>query len=279
MAARTYDQILAALDPGYAGSRKLLQDSQAAIPGEVDAGIAQTDAKLKVANTGILDAARRRGLGFSGIPVGEQAQYAATEYAPAIARMRSEGANRAMSLQEALLGYDREQRSQAQSIYDAELARDFQERQFAEQIRQFNEQQAAARAAASGGYGFGGLDVGGGAPGGAGAASKMVPKQGGGFAFTDANGRAISAAAYAAKKGIPFRSLLSTMASQGDRGAKVALGFVGDDFGYDRAKVTDPRLAGIYNSLVWGTGVPQATAYQPKAKPTSKGWSTQSWSR
>ena len=245
-----------------------------ALPGQAEAEVAGLDAKLQGANANILAGARRRGLGFSGIPVAEQAQYAASEYAPAVARTREGARNQAMSLQEALLGLDREKRTQAEGIYNNEIQRDLQERQFQEQIRQFNEELAlkkaeAARAAAGGGgYGFGGLDSlgGGGGTGGAGSA-KMVAKQGGGFAFTDANGRPISAAAYAAMKKVPFRQLLSTMASQGDRGARVALGFVGNDFGYDPRKVTDPRLAGIYNSLVWGVR-PNAAVYNPKQAST-----------
>lgn len=152
--ARSLEQVMSELDPYYAGSRNVIQTKLNAIPGEIDAGIAQADAKLGQANDSILAGARRRGIGFSGIPIGEQAQYAATEYAPAIANMKSAGRSQELSLMESLSGLDRDRRTAAQGMVDGDLAREFQERQFSEQIRQFNEQmaatareQAAARAA------------------------------------------------------------------------------------------------------------------------------------
>lgn len=134
------------------------------LPGQADSEVAGLDAKLQSANQGIVDAARRRGLGFSGIPIAEQAKYAATDYAPAVARVRDNARSQAMSLQEALLGLSRDQRTQAEGIYNNEQARALQEAQLAEQQRQFNEnlafqrEQAARQAAAasSGGYSFGG---------------------------------------------------------------------------------------------------------------------------
>lgn len=94
----------------------------------------------------------------------------------------------------------------------------------------------------------------------------IAPKAGGGYAFTGPNSQPISAAQYAAVNGIPFRTLLSQMASQGDTGAKAALGFVGNDFGYDPSKVNNQNLVNLYNSLVWGTGrsasVPSSNSLQ-----------------
>lgn len=266
---------MAALDPAYSGSRKLIQDKMASAPAMAEAEIAGLDAKLQGANTNILAGARRRGLGFSGIPVAEQAQYAATEYAPAVARTRDNARNQVMSLQEALLGLTREQRSQAQGVYDSELARDLQERQFQESIRQFNEnlrlqREQAARAASGGGgggysLGGGGFSGGGGAPaGGSGGGAKMVAKKGGGFAFTDANGRPISAATFSKMKGIPMRSLLQQMANSGDYGAVVGLQLIGNDYGVNQGKLARgfstktqsyaPNAASarsIINSLMW----------------------------
>lgn len=163
LAARTFDQIYAALGAGYDGSANLLNQKMNLLPGQADAEISGLDAKLKEANVGILDGARRRGLGFSGIPVAEQARYAATDYAPAVAKVRDNARTQAMSLQEALLGLDRDRRVQAEGIYNNELTRDLQERQFAAQMAEA----AAARAAAGGGGGYsfgGGADLGGGQP-------------------------------------------------------------------------------------------------------------------
>lgn len=232
--ARTLDQIYADLGNNYTGSANIINTRLNAIPGEIDAGIAATDAKLNVANENILNSARRRGTGIAlgGIPVGEQAKYAATDYAPAIANLRATGAQKELSLQESLQQLDRERRSQSQSIYDNELSRDFQERQFQEGVRQFNEQQAAAaRAAAvgSGGYSFGGgevstrpsLDDYQGEP--------SVKVNGSSYAFYDQNGKGIGAIQYAAQTGYGVRKLLSEMASKGDKNAAIALKYVGND--------------------------------------------------
>ena len=235
MAARTLDQILSALDSGYAGSRALVNEKMKALPGAAEAEVAGLDAKLGEANDNILAGARRRGLGFSGIPAGEQAKYAATEYAPAVARVRDNVRTQTMSLQEALLGLDRERRTQAEGIYNNELARDLQERQLQEQIRQFNEELAlkraeAARASSGTGYGFGGVGgggVGGQAPSGSGRAPAYGYKNGkngsAGFFFTDASGKQISAARYARLTGISPTSIIQRMAAAGDSYAKRAI--------------------------------------------------------
>lgn len=84
---------------------------------------------------------------------------------------------------------------------------------------------------------------------------QMTQRNGGGFNFTDANGKAISAATYAQQTHQAFRTLLQNMANQGDLGARTALGFVGNDFGYDPRKVSaGSSQANLYNNLVWGTG-------------------------
>lgn len=80
----------------------------------------------------------------------------------------------------------------------------------------------------------------------------MTQRSDGGFNFTDANGNAISAAQYAKGTGTNFRDLLTKMASAGDKGAKTALGFVGNDFGYDPNKIGNN--GSLYNALVGGIG-------------------------
>lgn len=150
-----------------------------------------------------------------------------------------------------------QQESYLQNIYNAL----FQQ----EQASQANalEQQKLALASSQAGAGSPSLDLGGilGSLGGGTAAStgqpasaQMASRPGGGFNFTDANGTAISAAQFAATKNIPFRTLLQEMANSGDTGAKTALGFVGNDYGYDPTKVNSPALASLYNALVGGTG-------------------------
>jgi len=227
--ARSLEQVLGELESGYAGTRSIYQTKLDAIPGEIQSGIAQADAKLAEANTNILDASRRRGLGFSGIPVGEQAKYAATDYAPAIANLKSAGKNQELGILEAMQGLDRDKRAQGQSIYDSELARDFQERQFAEQIRQFNENlRAQERAAAASRAAAGGVDLsrylGGGQAAGGKAAGNSGPQMvnnGGSFAFSN-GGKAITAAQYASLTGADLRDVLYQMGTAGDRSAAAA---------------------------------------------------------
>lgn len=260
MQPRTLDQIISELNPTYDPQIKSLRERQGLIPGQVAEEEKGLQAKQEQAFGDILGGARHRGLGFSGIPLSEQARYTSTEFLPALARLRQQGKEQAMSLEDAILGITERRNTLAQQLRQQEVDRAEQIRQFNEQMA-FNREQAAAQerasmAAAGGGFSpsFGGLDFGGGVGGAATGSAQMQQRNGGGFNFQDANGRPISAAQYAAAKKIPFRQLLSTMAKAGDKGAVVALQFVGNDYGYDPRKVTTQNLANIYNSLVWGTG-------------------------
>jgi hypothetical protein len=144
------------LDKYYAPSTNLLNQQLAAIPKSTAAAEAGLNAKLAQANTNILDSARSRGVGFSGIPIQEQAQYAATDYAPALANLKAGAEQNRLGILESLNQLGRDRRSQAQSIYDTNRQMSLAERQAAEARRQFDlnyklqQQQAAdARRAAS----------------------------------------------------------------------------------------------------------------------------------
>lgn len=226
---------MTSLDPYYSGSKSIIQNQLTALPGETDAAIAQADAKLSQANDNILAGARRRGIGFSGIPIGEQAQYAATEYAPAIANLKSSQNTKQLSLTEALNSLGRDQRTAAQGIYDSELARDFQERQFQEQIRQFNENLAEQRRASAAQTADISKYLSGMTGGAAPAAASIQRTDKGGFNFFDATGKPINAFQYAQLTGTSFRALLRNMANDGDVNAKAALKFVGDDGKFSNA--------------------------------------------
>lgn len=251
--ARSLDAIIQELDAGYNPSRQLINERIAAIPAQADAEVAGLQAQLGQANNDILANAQSRGLGFSGIPVAEQAKYAAGTFAPAVARVRQASTDQKTSLLEALNNTNLEQRKYATSIQQNEFNLDEQRRQFEEAQKAAREAEARSRAAAAGyggGYLGGGGDAGVSAGGaGQGGYSQRADK---GFAFTNQYGNPISAAQYAALKGVPFRQLLGVMARAGDKGAEQALTFVGDDYGYDSKKLTSPALASLYNSLVWG---------------------------
>lgn len=155
----TLDQIVKSLGSVYDPLVKNYQTRQAAIPGQIAEEEKGLGAKQENAFGEILGGARRRGLGFSGIPLQEQAKYTATEYLPALARLRQTGKEQAMSLEDAVLGLNRERRTQGQSIYEADRQYGLADRQFKESRRQFDAQMkaqaeqarqsaAAARAAA-----------------------------------------------------------------------------------------------------------------------------------
>jgi len=143
----TFDQIYSELGNVYNPSANLYQQQIDAIPTQTAAAVSQADAKKDLAYEQITNSARQRGMGFSGIPIAEQAKYNATEYAPAIANLKSNAEANRVSLLEAMNSLNRDRRTQAQSIYDNNMSRDLAERQFQESIRQFNEQLAAQRAA------------------------------------------------------------------------------------------------------------------------------------
>lgn len=156
--------------------------------------------------------------------------------------------------------------------YNAANARDqfaatqkFEQAKLDEQAREANMRTSAG---SSGGYDIGSIlgALGGGGTAPAGPAAKVpipVQRAGGGFNFTDMNGNAISAAQYAKATGQDFRSVLNAMASKGDQGAKAALGFVGNDFGYDPSKIGGNSA--LYNALVSGTGRQYITPTKPTA--------------
>jgi len=244
---RSLDDIIASLNSVYQPQIGLIQKQQAALPQQAQAQVDALGAKKDQAFGDILNGARQRGLGFSGIPLGDQAKYLSTDYAPALANLQTASTNQATSLQQAILQLQQQQNTQGQSIYQSEQDR-------AATLAAARAQADAQNAAYKGLFGGGGGN--GGTPSGPPAvkSSTMVKRGDGGFNFVDAGGKAISAAQFAASKGIPFRTLLQEMANEGDAGAKAALGFVGNDYGYNPTKITNPSLAALYNSLVWGTG-------------------------
>jgi len=255
--ARTLSQIISELNPTYAPQEKALRERQALIPTQIAEEEKGLQAKQTQAFGDILGGARRRGLGFSGIPLSEQAQYTSTEFLPALARLKGQGREQALSLEEAILGIGERRNTLAQQLRQSEQDRAEQQRQFninAKLARQqFEESKRQAARAASGGGG--GLSFGGGVDGGGAAAPAKVARsqrKDGGFNFSY-NGQPISAAKYAQLTGTPFIDLLNNMAKSGDRGAAAIKGFVGNDYGIDRGRVNvQGKLGNIYNSLVWG---------------------------
>lgn len=264
MAARTLSQVISELSGTYNPQIKSIQQQQAAIPGQIATEEQGLQAKQTQAFDDILGGARQRGLGFSGIPLSEQAKYTSTEFLPALARLRQSGNERKTSLQDAINQIYERRNTLGQQIYQGGLDRAEQKRQFDLNYKLAQQSAADARRSAASAFspsmGYGGTPT----PSG-GISASAIQRKDKGFNFTNAKGQPVSAAVYAAAKGIAFRDLLTQMAKAGDKGAKQALGFVGNDLGYDPNKVNNPSLASLYNNLVWGTGR-QATPYNAPQK-------------
>jgi len=221
--ARSLEQVIAEVSKQSDPQRQLILKQISGMPGEQQAQESSLAAKKDQAFGDILDGSRRRGLGFSGIPLGEQAKYSATEYAPAVANLKSSFNQRKSSLESALNEIGRNDYSSAYNIFNTD-------RQFEEQQRQFNEQMAASQraAAASAGGGGGGGSIadyfqaqGGQAPGQApqGAAPSYGRNSAGGFWFKDASGKPIGAYTYSQLAGKDYNEIIRTMVKSGDTGA------------------------------------------------------------
>jgi hypothetical protein len=161
-------------------------------------------------------------------------------------------ANNTLSAQNSKLGF-------LQNIYEDLYGKEKDAAALAEERRQFDADQAYKQAAlkassSSGSSGLSGLSSllgsAGSSPATPTAAISQRTDKGYNFNY---GGQAISAAQYAQLKGIPLRTLLTNMANSGDAGAKLALGYVGDDFGINKAKVgNNAQVKSVLNSILWG---------------------------
>lgn len=132
-----------------------VRQQQALIPQQTNADLQAADALRVQANDDILGGARRRGIGFSGIPLGEQARYNATVYAPQVLRVKNDAQNRAMSLEDMILGINERKNTLGQQLRQQDVDNDYRNQVFEFEKQKFGEQmaeqrrQAAAAAAAS----------------------------------------------------------------------------------------------------------------------------------
>jgi hypothetical protein len=247
MAVRTLEQILGELGSVYDPQVASLRQQQSLVP-EMQANEEKgLEAKQTQAFGDILNGARQRGLGFSGIPLAEQAKYTSTDFLPAIARLRSESKQRSSSLEDAILGINERRTTNALGLRQQDVDNDYRERQLAEQQRQFNEQLDASRRAAAGANSFA-PSFGGGSSS-APAAAKMQSRGGGQFNFQTASGQPISAVKYAQLMGADPIQFLYQLGQQGDKTSAQAW--------YALSKVTNPaaqaNVKKQYSSLFWGT--------------------------
>lgn len=248
MAVRTLDQILGELGSVYDPQINSIRTQQAALPGQQASEEAGLQAKQTQAFDDILGGARRRGMGFSGIPLSEQAKYTSTEFLPAIARLRTATKQQATSLEDMINQINERRTTTALGLRQQDVDNDLRERQFQAQLAEAAEARRIASAGSGGGFSpsYGGASLGGGNKPAASAQMQQRADKGFNFQF---NGRGISAAAYAQAKGIPFRTLLQQMANAGDGGAKAALGLVGNDYGFNRKAVKNQGQVNLLRAL------------------------------
>lgn len=166
MAASTLDQVIASLQNVYQPQIDSINQQQAALPAQAAAQTAGVNAAKDDAFNGILSQARQRGTGvaFGGIPLGEQAQYTASTYAPALANLQTSQNQQGQSLVDALNKINEDKFNTANGIYQFGVNQDNQAQQLAEQQREFDASQAAAAKAAASANSFSPSSGGGAAP-------------------------------------------------------------------------------------------------------------------
>ena len=151
--AQSLAQIMSSLSGQYDPQAKLIQDQQAALPGQETAAIGGLDQAKTNAFQGINDAANARGMSYSGAPIKEQQVYTGERYLPALAGIKQNTQQQGYQLQSALLGVRQQQGAQAQGIQADQNNREQQQRQYEQQrqdgINQFNRQLQAQQQAAA----------------------------------------------------------------------------------------------------------------------------------
>lgn len=253
MQPRSLDAILSELNNTYQPQIQSIEARKALIPGQIEAEEKGLQGKQTQAFDDILGGARRRGLGFSGIPLGEQAKYTSTEFLPALARLRQSGREQEMSLQDAILGITERRDTLGRQLFQSEQDRAEQIRQYneslAEQKRQFDLQQRAAAKAAGGGFS---PSYGGGKAASAPQAS-FTRKANGGFAFTNQKGQSISAAQYAQATGQDIRNVLMQMGQAGDAYAAQLYNQLRDPNTFNDFNKRPDVYKKLYQPIFWGT--------------------------
>jgi hypothetical protein len=155
--AQDLNAIISELDAAYNPSRQTINDRINGLQGAQDSDIAGLQAQQTQAFDDITNGARSKGMGFSGIPIQEQAKYTASSFLPAVAKVKQSYSDGRNSLVDALNNMNIDQRKTAMSIRETQQNRDFEAQQAQLQ------RDAAARAASASSGALGSI-LGGGAP-------------------------------------------------------------------------------------------------------------------
>lgn len=252
--AQDLGSIMQSLDAGYNPQRQLINDQIGQLPSQAASQTAGLQAQQNTAFDSITRGAQDRGMGFSGIPLQEQARYTSDNYLPAVAKVQESQNNAKTSLTDALNNVNQQQRTQAYGMQNDQLNREQQQAQF-DASQAAAERARAASRADNAGFDFGSLlgDQTAATPdstAGAATGHAVATQRGdGGFNYNDPNGRGINAAEYAKLTGQNIRDVLSQSAQHGDKGSIAALKFIGNDGKADPTKINSPQLASLYKAL------------------------------
>lgn len=122
--AQDIDQILKELDAGYNPQRQAINDRITQLQPQADAQVAGLKQEQTNAFGDITDAARSRGMGFSGIPIAEQAKYTGSTFLPAVAKVQQSVNETKNSLYDNLNSINLDQRKTAYGVRDNQLTRE-----------------------------------------------------------------------------------------------------------------------------------------------------------
>lgn len=156
---QTIAQAMADLDPGYAQSKGVIQQQQAALPAKFDAQRSAMHAAKGKGFAQINSQANARGGAFSGVPIDEQSTYLAEKYLPGLQQADFQQNEENLSFLGRLADLDKEQRGIALDRITKQQSDlnswNMQQQQFAHQSRE-NEKNRAAQAALAASKGGGG---------------------------------------------------------------------------------------------------------------------------
>lgn len=257
--ARTLDQILTELNSVYQPSAQNIQSQMDLIPQQTQASISAADAAQQKAYQDILSGAQQRGLGFSGIPLGEQAKYASTVYAPAVLQAKAQGEQNKLSLADMLNKLDIAKYNTAQTIQQNEMQNELD----AAKIRAQYANAASSAYTPSLGDLLNNLNNKNNQNNQPTVDPNAHPKNiktDKGYVFTDANNNPITMLQYAQAIGkgsnqLFGKDILVPMAKSGDRNAQIALKYITNNFNrVNRADIPALQALGIKpNSIDTGT--------------------------
>lgn len=120
MQPQTYEQFNAGLASIYDPQTALIQQQQAALPGQYTAQKTALEQARVNAFRDIGNAASSKGMTFSGFSPEQQAQYTGTKYLPALAGLATDQQNKQFSLTQSLNELNYKRGSQAQDLYGSQ---------------------------------------------------------------------------------------------------------------------------------------------------------------